>query len=521
MLKRVPLEDRAKLASGLGRLAASISPENPLEGAKRLFVRAGFESKWAKRKRLIRLPGEEASEPGDYGTYEATGPMWVSLAGAAAKLLNPHAEEQVLAREQDRLLRQVALGTSFHPQQFVIPGDASPASELLAELASALTFRIGKETGLLEFWNLFKTSPFQLRRAFPETSVSADQLALAAPLVALHWGEAASGFFSGNAGHSVDWALPTVRIGVLQKHLNGRIFIPPPYIRDALRDPFDWNDEGDGLNQQRVAAWLAEEGVTDQDYNPDLDFGWTVMTMTTTQSVFLQACHRPGGEMGLWLKVNETFLDNFIPRIPGVDLIERAYEALPPSTYGAEPFDVVEDEGIFPGLGILSWPHWCRDLVGSEAAWRSGLIGVYSHVDTLAVEGFSGEPRTPRMTAEPPNIISGEFEPWLDVPEGVGGWIDDTENRELMSAVFANPPGFTFRSLIAQDPEVEAPCRAGTIGEALLRNIAGSASERLDEIMIQQASTIVEAGTRFHQARVEDYRAKVRGLLVHEARIDK
>lgn len=54
-MPRIPLEDRPVLAANLGKLAQRVDPDNPLKGARQMFMDRAA-SKWDKRKRLLRLP---------------------------------------------------------------------------------------------------------------------------------------------------------------------------------------------------------------------------------------------------------------------------------------------------------------------------------------------------------------------------------------------------------------------------------------------------------------------------------
>src|SRR4051812_42089265 len=87
---RLPRVDRPIMAANLGRIAADLRPDTPLQGAREMFHQAwpGQEAKWDKRKRLLRLPGEPASNPGDDGAYDATGAAYLRLAEAAAEIRN-------------------------------------------------------------------------------------------------------------------------------------------------------------------------------------------------------------------------------------------------------------------------------------------------------------------------------------------------------------------------------------------------------------------------------------------------
>lgn len=515
---RVPLDDRPTLATRLGELAVRLSPSSPIEGAKRIFTQASFGEKWAKRKRLIRLPGEQESAAADYGAYEASGPTWATLASAAVKLLNPDAEGRVLERERERVLRNMALGTSLLPRDYVLPADAIHTSELIGELANAIGRRILNETQIQNLWDILKAAPFALERVYPETEISPAEIELAGPVVLAHWGNEALGFFSSNLQHATDWPFPIVRVGVLRKRLQGRLYIPPPHIRDAVRDPFDWTLDQDGPNQVRISEWLESEGVSDQEFDPDLGFGWVTMPIETTRSVYLQACPRGDSGIGLWLKVNEPFTDNFIPCVEGIDLVRAAYDRRPPSTWWYEPFELAEDDDT--EFGILAWPTWCEGLIADPSLWRDGIIGVKDDTSSLYFEDFAGQDRSRRELMDPPDLIGLrerrqplEADHWDYTPDGIGGWIDDADNHELMAALFANPRGMHFQPLIAQDDANDVPCRPGTIAEALLRNVGCGLDDRLSGMMINQAHAFVQAGTQFHQMRVERYRAKINELL--------
>lgn len=85
---RLRKSDRPTMASNLGKMAARFNGGNPIDALKSIFEIAwpGDSTKWAKRKRLVRMPGEEMGDPEDYGSYEASGAPYLLLAHAIARL---------------------------------------------------------------------------------------------------------------------------------------------------------------------------------------------------------------------------------------------------------------------------------------------------------------------------------------------------------------------------------------------------------------------------------------------------
>lgn len=80
-------------AVNLGRLAAKLDPEKPARGARRMFARRFGEDEcvepWRRRKRLLRLPGEDAAVSKHSRDYESRGENYVLLAESYADLVAP------------------------------------------------------------------------------------------------------------------------------------------------------------------------------------------------------------------------------------------------------------------------------------------------------------------------------------------------------------------------------------------------------------------------------------------------
>lgn len=120
LTKRVICNDRAMLATRLGEVAARTAPDRPQAAAKKWFDQAWQGDRWAKRKRLIRLPGEAAPDPRDEGAYVASGADWAALIEQAAKATYP-AEGSTAEKERERFARDMLRGSAFLPALSPVP----------------------------------------------------------------------------------------------------------------------------------------------------------------------------------------------------------------------------------------------------------------------------------------------------------------------------------------------------------------------------------------------------------------
>jgi hypothetical protein len=116
LLRRTPRVERdwaPVFAANLGEMARALSPERPKAGAKAMFDRAFGVTQaeaWRKRKRFLRLPGEEAPQFLHHGEYSATTRDYLKLAEAFADLKASHGSASAIRR----LVRGTALAVHRH-----------------------------------------------------------------------------------------------------------------------------------------------------------------------------------------------------------------------------------------------------------------------------------------------------------------------------------------------------------------------------------------------------------------------
>ncbi|KST59934.1 hypothetical protein AO398_03380 [Methylobacterium sp. GXS13] len=113
--RRVPEWDRPRLARNLGRMieaqGADKAHSRIAELFRRTFVGDGAASALKKRKRYIRLDGEDTSDPDRLGEYQADGRVYVRLAESWAELAHTGSSSTEDVRRQAVL--NLIEGTSF------------------------------------------------------------------------------------------------------------------------------------------------------------------------------------------------------------------------------------------------------------------------------------------------------------------------------------------------------------------------------------------------------------------------
>ncbi|AWJ87761.1 hypothetical protein TSH58p_30070 (plasmid) [Azospirillum sp. TSH58] len=468
---RVALADRPILAENLGRLAARISPADPRDGARRMFG-GPDAAKWAKRKRLVRLPGESAGNPGDHGSYEGAGAAYVTLAKAAGALLAGRADAGERA-ERDAL-RELMLGTSWLPTFAPTSSGERTVADLLARLSAQLANAVLRDTRLGALWALLETTPIALEPVDAITAASLHQdpagTARGAPpeLVALlGWG-AHLAFTtpsrSENAPWSSRWAEPVLSIGQVERRLTTRLFVlPPDLARQVAPLPYAFLPDA-------VLSWLREMGsdgetLPDVAWSPDTGHGWRTAELAVLHTAALRLTRGTDGQPRLRLELAGT--DGGYPTFVLPDHVSP---------------DAVVARGADEKV--------CVDLSTGNAEFK----GLFRPAWAGGV-GDQGE-------------LFGLFDHWGDYPfepefgGTVDGWIDDG----LIGDLLLNA-GIAFHPSI-EAPAMAVPCADGTIAAALLRNVAG-AGATISQLLVERARVIAEAGLRYHDALIGRYAAAI------------
>ena len=269
---RVPVEDRPVMAANLGRMAASIDKADPLRAAKSIFESAwpNDDTKWAKRKRLLRLDNDDPSNPRDYGAYEAAGAPYLRLAEAVAERNGPFKDEAARQLEIERRVADMLWGTSFRATA-PLDGATTDARNLLVELATTIEHHVGA-TGIRRLWEILKTSPFD-RRYLDESPLSKKERQLvpmkdrSGNILNFYDADVPNGRVA-----DISWAHPWVQIGWLLKRVQGDMLILPQDISDQEDDSDADPDDPTNPAVRQIEAWAREWGGENPE-NPEYE-GW-------------------------------------------------------------------------------------------------------------------------------------------------------------------------------------------------------------------------------------------------------
>ncbi len=171
---RLTASDKPIFATNLGKLAARLSPDDPLDGARRIVLQAGNESLWpTKRKKYFRLPGEDAPPAGKDGAYASNPSQFRKLAEAAGELLCASKKPEAIELEKSKAVKALADGSSFMPHYVPTNISDKSAIELLDEYAARLVRAIKSKTRITQLWDILKTTQIGLESFWADEATDA------------------------------------------------------------------------------------------------------------------------------------------------------------------------------------------------------------------------------------------------------------------------------------------------------------------------------------------------------------
>lgn len=437
---RIPLEDRPVLAKNLGKLAEMLNLTNPLKGARRMFEQSA-QSKWDKRKRLLRLPDEKPSDPADHNVYEGSGQFYVLLAKEAGRLLSTSDDPRAIRRSIRQALRHLMSGTSFLPRHLpASPGEADVV-ELLHRLSEIVSSKVLEHTPIRDLWRLLDRTPIEF--------VSLDE-ATRASLVEV----------VGRSG-VWDWASPAVRLGSVARLMKARMFVlPEEWATTVEREPY-------AMASEELAAWLQAMGATseqlpDVEWSEEAGWGWKSMPLSVVHAVDLVLAPTTEAHAGLQLEVFGE--DGLYP------------------TFVGEADCVISEMLVRDAYEQVCHDFWLGDLP-VKALWSPGwaapdgrarLIGFFDHWSDYALQPACG------AVAD--------------------GWVEDG----LIGDILLSPACTFYPTIEAPDADGPMPCHEKSAAAAILRNLE-HASVRIDQILIRHAELIARAGFDHHARLITRY----------------
>ncbi|MBX7532627.1 hypothetical protein K3165_06810 [Qipengyuania sp. 1XM1-15A] len=490
---RLRAEDKPVFAVNLGVLAERVNPTNPLDGAREIVETSGVDGVWAKRKRYFRLPGEEAPRAGKDSAYASSGPTFVNLAEAAARLIAPSANPELAEVEKSRAIRILAQGSSFLPVWTPTDPGEKTAKGLLDEYAARIVEMVRRETRLVELWSVLDDTPIDLE-AFDQEEYDAvlpsafgDAAEYPVDLLRPQFRDfiVAARFVPG--GINRHWAEPSLELGRVTYGRDLRMLVVPEDMRDLFSEK-RWDDL-----PFEALDWMASSG-----------FGRFSLTEGDEYEEELAA-------MLGWRKVSFSVSLNLSLGISRGDDHQPKLEL---HTYSPDEIFAFGDGGVhcgFAGQNLAKVLEGNGNAVQHYSCW----IGE-EHPDirpnTAAYLVFAAPVDRKRLDgAEVVGILTDDWfwQPGMSkMLHGVTGWTEGAKAAELLVGDEAN-----FHAVVDQCEPEAGPLREGSVGSALLYNaLNASAENRVAGLLAERARLTADAGLRFHEAMVETYREAIRKI---------
>lgn len=514
---RLPKSDRPIMASNLGRMAARLNEGNSIAVVKSMFEIAwpGDSTKWAKRKRLVRTPGEELGDPEDYGSYEAAGASYLHLAHSIARLTLPNEKQENLEAEQERRVAELLWGTSLRPGASLADETTVDARNLMVQLASTVGAQVS-ETGIQKLWETLQDCPF--RRINVEGVIKAKNFRFGADLITIPGADGSPLNFHnaqefGVWAQTVGWSRPKIFIGWLLRRFSVDLLVPPEDIRLRV----DQDENPDNPDLKKLEEWADEwsnlgsngkkEKLPTHYFDGDLGHGWTQVEFDVVYSVYARAFPDSSNGIDITLQFEDCADDEYRTlMLPSVCIDKLKWSGvLRPylEMYAYNYSRTYSEHGVFDGFYKHFIPgeieHFIPDqLEGQFAFWSrdphtGNIFSLSKRIragNLLGVVSFPGGDNTP----DPPEEIA-----LSKMAEGES------------AGILLGTSQVQFVSVLTEAVGAPVPCHANCLAASLLRNsISGDEEERLSNLMRENAKGIAEQGLEFFNGVIDLYRNSIK-----------
>jgi hypothetical protein len=497
---RIPKADRPKMAQNLGRMAASLCPTNPINGARQMFDKAwpgpGGEAKWNKRKRLLRLPNEAPSDPYAEGAYDAAGAAYKRLAEAFSELRTESPNTEVQRTDKESCIRDLMQGTSLLPTEPILSKIDANSRSLILELLAKICKRVKSETRLSELIQLLEFAPFKVvyddkepRKSLPSEGLEqAAQGANALP--EYYTGGRKVRFTDWNDPResiSGNWYLPVIDIGNIVYSYKSSIFMfPRDFVALLPRyDDYKSREMYDMEILRAVKKYKSNNGfkftyrsgtlhIPKSKFTAERGWGWIDADIEDVLSVKIELDYTKKSEFNIsfsGLHLAKISLTDYLGRnIHGIS--NRAMMGCQRIYCGEHESSIPMDTSSIFKLGYMYfWPHWHDEY--------SDYIP-----DTLAF------------------FIDGS---------DLGLIHFDTKYEKHNSKIIFDK-NYDFFPSFQTDESVGTPYAPQSIAAALLRNVSLDKEHRIDHHIVDVAATIANAGLRYYDSIIRHHREIIHKL---------
>lgn len=492
---RLVATDKPIFARNLGALAARVSPEDPLEGARCIVMHSGNESLWpTKRKKFFRLPDEDAPPAGKDGDYASYPVQFRKLAEAAGELLCKSKKPEVIESWKRMAIKALATGSSFMPS-FVPAGISDQsAKDLLDEYATVLAEAVKSRTKITELWEVLQNAPIGLdiyhENSSPYGNAASFPRSLLTPMY--HDSVTTGQLTTTSAWDGDEWSKPCVAIGYASFPARIRMFGIP----EEKRHLFPRKTMVDGNLSSEAVAWLQSAGFDLEERKfPDLDagdhtYGWKNAHASIFLKVGLGITHDgdadPRVEICLWGDLDYAAHPNRdVLRSNVTEIVSN------PSTsqhWGLKCTEFEYLEAVYDRPFSRSDDREAVAIGLLPSCWQLGSGSVEWAAPSVWLDEASSDAGD--------EIYANNF---------TRGWTDEEFIAKLLMSEETE-----FHPFIPESDPVGGVLPSGSIGASLLQNArAASSDNRITQLLIDKAALTAETGLRFYEAMVHDYRSAI------------
>ena len=509
--KRLGPADQRIAAVNMGTLAASLNPENPRAGAKKITGEARMkDSFWPRRTRFFRFPGEAAPVSSGAGEYNANPRHFLSLAKASGRLRSGSSEKTLQVHGENEAIRLLLQGTSFLPSYRPDTQAERSLSAIMEQYALRLEEAIERRTRIKELWKTLETTPVSLEvseellppSVYGSSATCPQELLQPAYNDFIKYGQ----FIPSETYAEPDWAYPTKTIGYLLVAFKVHA-LKIPYDKTNLF-PMDWEKFQGCANARN--QWLETKGFDVESHQfVDGDIGrnqaeLVPVTVGFIHKVGLGVNKSADGNAQLQLQVwrsrgnlnNTDFL-----------VSSEEYQADYLAVFGniARQFErfVNETEGPNSPVQVLVGPDFDENTEDeySYDAWCSDYASQCYVADSCVPDGstpdrflFLEDSFEVDYWAE-----ENDFEEYHQIirPEG---WLESPGSAKLL----LGSSNMMFLPVVTDAEPKAGAAKEGSIAASLLENALSAAPEdRITQKLIEKVALTAEAGLNFCDALLE------------------
>ena len=512
--KRLGPADQRIAAINMGTMAASLNPENHLDGAKKITAETRMkDSIWPKRARFFRLPGEAAPASSGAGEYNANPAHFLSLAKASGRLRSGSNDKILQAQGEKEAIRLMLQGTSFLPSYKPETQAERSLNAIMEQYALRVSEAIEQRTRIKELWTTLEATPVSLEVSDEPLPPSAYGSSAACPqelLQPAYKDFIKYGQFTPSTTYSdMDWAQPVITIGYLLVSYKLHALKIPDDKFDLF--PMDWGKFEGCANERN--QWLDSIGFdvdSHQFVDGEIGKNQTLLVPVTVgfiHTVGLGVKKAADGSAKLQLQAWPSTLGHGFQGEKDFLVSRENYQSDFLSVFGniARDFSKYTDraEGLSLPVQVSLGPNFDDDSEDEYSfdAWCQEYAFNCYVADSCVPDG-----RTPERFLFLKDCFELEywadeddFEEYIEIVKPAG-WLGSAGSAKLMFG----SSNMMFLPVHAEAEPKAGAAKEGSIAASLLENTLAAAPEnRITQKLIEKVALTAEVGLTFCEALLE------------------